>query len=173
MIEHIPSKDARLIERMRQALLAWYEASDDEERKWAMELTAPLKDSLRKPITPETDELRRLRQIENMALRVASGRRDGIVTDRTALDNLDAALEASERRPVDWEAEYKKLAGVYTREGLEKFIADYWPGNVLADATTLKASDPPKVGGYTCHKCEVWYAGPNGLHDCPAQKENV
>lgn len=46
-----------------------------------------------------------------------------------------------ETRPIDWEAEYKKLAGVYTREGLEKFIADYWPGNVLADATGLKASE--------------------------------
>lgn len=34
-------------ERIRQALLAWYEASDDEERRWAMELTAPLKDVLR------------------------------------------------------------------------------------------------------------------------------
>lgn len=43
----------------------------------------------------ETNELQRLRHIENMALRVASGRRKGIVTDKTTLDNLDAALEAT------------------------------------------------------------------------------
>ncbi len=40
-------------------------------------------------------ELTRLQRIETMALRVVSGRRDGIVTDKTALDNLDAALEAT------------------------------------------------------------------------------
>jgi len=40
------------VERLRAALLAWYEASDDEERRWAMELTIPLKDSLR--AAPET-----------------------------------------------------------------------------------------------------------------------
>jgi hypothetical protein len=44
---------------------------------------------------PETDEMQRLRHIENMALRVASSRREGVVTDKTALDNLDAALEAT------------------------------------------------------------------------------
>lgn len=35
----------RMVDRLmelRAALLAWYEASDDEERRWAMELTAPL-----------------------------------------------------------------------------------------------------------------------------------
>lgn len=38
-------------------------------------------------------DLDRLHRIENAALRVASSRRDGIVTDRAALDLLDAALE--------------------------------------------------------------------------------
>jgi hypothetical protein len=42
----------------------------------------------------ETSELQRLRHIENMALRVASSRRDGIVVDKAVLDKLDAALEA-------------------------------------------------------------------------------
>lgn len=45
------------------------------------------------------DEVKRLRHIETMALRVASGRRKGIVTDKTALNNLDAALEAN--KPPD------------------------------------------------------------------------
>lgn len=39
-------------------------------------------------------EIERLRRIEAAALRVASSRRDGVVTDRGALDRLDAALEA-------------------------------------------------------------------------------
>ena len=34
----------------------------------------------------------RLRAIENAALRVASSRRNGVVTDRGVLDRLDAAL---------------------------------------------------------------------------------
>jgi len=47
------------------------------------------------------DEVKRLRHIENMALRVASSRRKGIVTDKTALDNLDAALEATEPPSIE------------------------------------------------------------------------
>lgn len=42
------------------------------------------------------EELERLRKIQVAALRVASSRRDGIVTDRGALDRLDAALEGRE-----------------------------------------------------------------------------
>lgn len=38
----------------------------------------------------------RLQSIEAAALRVASSRRNGIVTDTAALDRLDAALEARE-----------------------------------------------------------------------------
>jgi len=38
-------------------------------------------------------ELHRLQRIEAAALRVASSRRDGIVTDQGPLDLLDAALE--------------------------------------------------------------------------------
>lgn len=38
-------------------------------------------------------ELERLRRVEAAALRVASSRRDGIVTDKAPLDALDAALE--------------------------------------------------------------------------------
>lgn len=41
-----------------------------------------------------TAEITRLRAIENAAMRVASSRRNGIVTDQGALDRLDAALEA-------------------------------------------------------------------------------
>jgi hypothetical protein len=37
----------REIKQLRAALLAWYEACDEKERRWAMELTVPLKDSLR------------------------------------------------------------------------------------------------------------------------------
>lgn len=40
------------------------------------------------------NELQRLRHIENMAMRVASSRREGVVTDKAVLDKLDAALEA-------------------------------------------------------------------------------
>jgi hypothetical protein len=40
----------------------------------------------------QADIVNRLRAIENAALRVASSRRDGIVTDRGVLDRLDAAL---------------------------------------------------------------------------------
>lgn len=40
-------------------------------------------------------EIDRLRQIENAALRVASSRRDGIITDKAVLDKLDAALEVA------------------------------------------------------------------------------
>lgn len=43
----------------------------------------------------ETSELQRLRHIENMALRVASSRRNGVVTDKAVLDKLDAALEST------------------------------------------------------------------------------
>lgn len=38
-------------------------------------------------------ELDRLRAVEAAALRVASSRRDGVVTDKAVLDLLDAALE--------------------------------------------------------------------------------
>ena len=38
-------------------------------------------------------EIARLRKVEAAALRVASSRRDGIVTDKGALDLLDQALE--------------------------------------------------------------------------------
>lgn len=38
-------------------------------------------------------EIERLRKVEAAALRVASSRRDGIVTDKGALDLLDRALE--------------------------------------------------------------------------------
>lgn len=38
-------------------------------------------------------DVERLRKIEAAALRVASSRRDGVVTDVGALDRLDAALE--------------------------------------------------------------------------------
>jgi hypothetical protein len=39
-------------------------------------------------------EIARLRNVEAIALRVASSRRDGIVTDKGVLDLLDAVLEA-------------------------------------------------------------------------------
>ena len=38
-------------------------------------------------------EIARLRKVEAAALRVASSRRDGVVTDKGALDLLDQALE--------------------------------------------------------------------------------
>lgn len=41
-------------------------------------------------------EIERLRKVQAAALRVASSRRDGIVTDRGALDRLDAVLEGRE-----------------------------------------------------------------------------
>ena len=41
-------------------------------------------------------ELDRLRKIQAAALRVASSRRDGVVTDKGALDRLDAVLEGRE-----------------------------------------------------------------------------
>jgi len=44
---------------------------------------------------PKTGELERLRNIENMALRVASSRRNGVVTDQAVLDKLDVALEGT------------------------------------------------------------------------------
>lgn len=43
---------------------------------------------------PQTGELERLRKVEAAALRVASSRRKGIVTDQAPLDALDVALEA-------------------------------------------------------------------------------
>lgn len=42
-------------------------------------------------------EIERLRKIQAAALRVASSRRGGIVTDQGPLDLLDAALESSGR----------------------------------------------------------------------------
>jgi hypothetical protein len=39
-------------------------------------------------------EIARLRNVEAIALRVASSRRNGIVTDKGVLDLLDAVLEA-------------------------------------------------------------------------------
>jgi hypothetical protein len=41
------------------------------------------------------EELERLRKIQAAALRVASSRRNGIVTDQGALDLLDQALEST------------------------------------------------------------------------------
>lgn len=58
-----------------------------------------------------------------------------------------SAHETAAKQP-NWEAEYRKLAGVYTREGLEKFIADYWPGNKLADVSAVE----PKPDSIT----KVW-----------------
>lgn len=66
---------------------------------------------------------------------------------RAAIGNK---AHTGETRPVDWEAEYKKLAGVYTREGLEKFIADYWPGNVLANASASEKASEVLKDGCTC-----------------------
>ena len=40
-------------------------------------------------------ELERLRKVQAAALRVASSRRNGIVTDQGALDLLDQALEST------------------------------------------------------------------------------
>lgn len=40
-------------------------------------------------------EIERLRKIQAAALRVASSRRDGIVTDKSVLDLLDQALESN------------------------------------------------------------------------------
>jgi len=48
----------------------------------------------RQMIVFQSSELQRLRAIENAALRVASSRRNAVVTDQGSLDALDAALEA-------------------------------------------------------------------------------
>jgi len=48
----------------------------------------------RQMIAFQASELQRLRAIENAALRVASSRRNAVVTDQGPLDALDAALEA-------------------------------------------------------------------------------
>lgn len=57
-----------------------------------------------------------------------------------AVDAARGAVEPAGKQP-DWEAEYKKLAGVYTRTGLEEFIAKHWPGNKLVD---VSAVEPPR-----------------------------
>lgn len=46
-------------------------------------------------VREQQTEIARLTRIENAAMRVASSRRDGVVTDKGALDLLDAALEAT------------------------------------------------------------------------------
>lgn len=33
------------------------------------------------------------------------------------------------------------------------------------------AARQPAVHGYTCRKCGVWYAGPNGFHECSRESE--
>lgn len=48
----------------------------------------------REMIAWQSRDLARLHRIENAALRVASSRRGGVVTDQAPLDALDAALEA-------------------------------------------------------------------------------
>lgn len=59
--------------------------------------------------------------------------------------------ETSGKQP-DWEAEYKKLAGVYSRTGLEDFIAKHWPGNKLVD---VSAEEPRETIGLICYNpCE-------------------
>ena len=60
-------------------------------------------------------------------------------------------VETSGKQP-DWEAEYKKLAGVYSRTGLEDFIAKHWPGNKLVD---VSAEEPRETIGLICYNpCE-------------------
>lgn len=59
--------------------------------------------------------------------------------------------ETSGKQP-DWEAEYKKLAGVYSRTGLEDFIAKHWPGNKLVN---VSAEEPRETIGLICYNpCE-------------------
>lgn len=48
----------------------------------------------REMIAFQSRELERLRRIENAAMRVASSRRNTVVTDQGPLDELDRALEA-------------------------------------------------------------------------------
>jgi hypothetical protein len=48
----------------------------------------------RQSIAYQAREIERLRAIENAALRVASSRRNRVVTDQGPLDELDRALEA-------------------------------------------------------------------------------
>jgi hypothetical protein len=55
--------------------------------------TALLRSILCEPLDPP-HEMKRLHAIERAALRVINTRRKGIVTDKSALDLLDAALEA-------------------------------------------------------------------------------
>ncbi len=73
------------------ATLAEFYERDCEPRSKSVLLT----DGQRWTPPSETDELQRLRHIENMALRVASSRRNGLVTDKAVLDKLDAALETT------------------------------------------------------------------------------
>jgi len=60
-------------------------------------------------------------------------------------------VETSGKQP-DWDAEYKKLAGVYSRTGLEDFIAKHWPGNKLVN---VSAEEPRETIGLICYNpCE-------------------
>lgn len=67
------------------------------------------------------------------------------MTRRTQALAAAAALPAGERIPD----------ALLFAEGLD-------PTDTFIGA--LVAAAPPH--GYTCRKCGVWYAGPNGFHDC-------
>lgn len=87
------------------------DAREDESQSWLM-LTGPrgeacafsaergsvraqvLQDFMVARAAHAEGETNRLLTIENAALRVASSRRNGVVTDKSALDKLDTALEA-------------------------------------------------------------------------------
>jgi hypothetical protein len=95
-----------------------------------------------------TVENKRLRNIENIAMRVASSRRYGIVTDKALLDKLDAALEAT--KPPEARADLPYAVGPTNRN-------PWPPGTPLStaygtgyrhgqeDGHALKASEPLRV----------------------------
>ena len=52
-----------------------------------------------------------------------------------------SADETCDKQP-DWETEYKKLAGVYSRTGLEEFIEKHFPGSKLVDLSAQETAAP-------------------------------
>lgn len=60
------------------------------------------------------------------------------------------AYRASDSK-IDFEAEYRKLSGCYTREGLHAFVLKYWPGMTLVDKVPHEVT-----ARHTCNPSDCW-----------------